>query len=278
MKKYKTDCLIIGGGPAGVSAALQLKKRGINFILVEKNAIGGLVGLARKITNSPFIYGKTGIEVTNIMKISLKKSGIKPIFDKIINIEKSGEYNAFGENSYKAKSIIVATGTKPKELIDNNYRNVFYEYDKIITDKLIKNVGVIGQGEIAVDQALSLYDRGFDVSIYFKNVLPNINFELLRELKESKIRIINNSKFISIKENTNFTTYSYKISNIVYKSNFDALLIAIGRIKQMIKLEDIDTNGIQITDNITKTGMNYISWACYSGINAAENIFKHLEG
>jgi len=277
MKEYKVDCLIIGGGPAGVSAALQLKKRDVDFILVEKKAIGGLVSLARKITNSPLIYGKTGIEVVNIMRNALKKSGIEPVFDKITNVEKSGEYNAFGEYSYKVKSIIIATGTKPKKLIDENYRNVFYGYDKIITNKEIKNVGVIGQGEIAVDQALSLYDRGFDVNIYFKNTLPNINLELLRELKKSKIKIINNAKFISIEENTNFTTYSYKKSNIVYKINFDALLIAVGRSKQIIQLENTnDTNGIQITDNITKTGMNYISRACYSGINAAENIFKYL--
>jgi thioredoxin reductase len=278
MKEYKTDCLIIGGGPAGVSAALQLKKRGVDFILVEKKAIGGLVRLARKITNSPLIYGKTGIEVANIMRNALIKSGIEPVFDKITNVEKSGEYNAFGENSYKVKSIIIATGTKPKKLVDNNYRNVFYGYDKIITNKEIKSVGVIGQGEIAVDQALSLHDRGLDVKIYFKNTLSNINFELLRELKKSKIKIINDAEFISIEESTNFTTYSYKKSNIIYKNNFDALLIAVGRIKQMIKLEDMDTNGIQTTDNITIAGMNYISLACNSGINAAEGIYKYLGG
>ena len=112
------DVLIIGGGPAGMSAALYLLRSKYSFVIVEKAMVGGKLSITTEIENYPGVGKIDGLSLAMKMKDQLSEHGIKIEQDNILDINKEGnEFIAFGEkNTYKIKQIILATGTNNKKL------------------------------------------------------------------------------------------------------------------------------------------------------------------
>jgi thioredoxin reductase (NADPH) len=107
---------IIGAGPAGIAAAIQLKRSGIGFLLLEKNRAGGLLNEANLVENFPGVpNGLAGTTLTARLRRQLSAAGIKIEKD---NVRRLGYHNGLfmiqtEKQAIAAGKIILACGTLP---------------------------------------------------------------------------------------------------------------------------------------------------------------------
>ena len=160
------NVLIIGAGPAGVTAALQLKRYGIEAVLVEKEEIGGLLRNANLVENYPgFPDGIGGSELVELFKRQLKNAGVKVCFEEVKELEYAdGRFRAkTTERLITSDIVVIASGTKPRAISDMKISEdvedrIFYAISPIrsVGDK---KIAIIGAGDAAFDFALGLSRR-----------------------------------------------------------------------------------------------------------------------
>ncbi len=113
------DVLILGGGPAGYTAAMYAARAGLSCAVVEKLSVGGQMVLTDQIDNYPGIPdGIDGYSLGQAMKQGADRAGAKTIFAEILSVDFSGDIKTVGTDSgtLRARSIIVATGADHKHL------------------------------------------------------------------------------------------------------------------------------------------------------------------
>lgn len=167
------DCIIIGAGPAGISAGIYAARASMKTIIIEKGTPGGLIAKTDEIANYPGVEDvPTGSELIERMIKQAKSFGAEFITDTVINVDLSGTTKVvYGENdTYEGKSVIIATGSNPRLL------NVLGE--KEFTGKGIAycatcdapffqdlDIYVVGSGEAAVEEAMYLTKFGRSVTL-----------------------------------------------------------------------------------------------------------------
>jgi thioredoxin reductase len=164
------DLIIIGGGPAGIGAALHSGRTGIKVLLIEAGEPGGRLGHADWIRNFPLAAPKgcPGRKITRQLSRQLKNSGTVVLNGRCRKIDQKGQYFTaqVGGKRYLSKSAILATGLPPKKLTVKGAKeayvnNLMHQYWDEIPGRLNgKLIVVIGGGEVALDQARSLASRG----------------------------------------------------------------------------------------------------------------------
>ena len=157
---------MIGGGPAGMTAAIYGARYGLKTLLLESKVLGGAQATSPGIENYPGYTFIVGIELANKMKEQVKKSGsiIKEITD-VRSIERDGEDGDFlldtRRGAYRAKAIIMATG--------GGHKRLDVPGEEMLTGRGVsfcatcdgplfrdKTVAVVGGGNTAVTEALYL--------------------------------------------------------------------------------------------------------------------------
>ena len=163
-KEQVYDVVIIGGGPAGLTAGIYAGRSGLKTIIVEKGLPGGQIAQTDEVENYPgFPEGISGPELANRMAEQAKKFGAEVVMDEVtgLEVQEDGFLVKGFEKNYKAKSVIIATGANPKKLgvpgEDKFYgRGVstcatcdgFFYRDK--------EVVVVGGGDAAVEEGIYL--------------------------------------------------------------------------------------------------------------------------
>jgi len=159
------DIIILGGGPAGLSAGIYSSRAKLKTLILNEGTIGGQVVLTHEIANYPGVETVPGYQLVNTMKKQAKSFGCKIKANlTITKINLQGdikEVEVNGKTTYKAKSIIIATGGKPRSLgIDgeDEFKGKGVSYcatcdGDFYTDK---EIAVIGGGNSALEEADSL--------------------------------------------------------------------------------------------------------------------------
>lgn len=159
------DVMIIGAGPAGIAAAIQLRRCGVPTVLVEKERIGGLLWNANLVENYPgFPNGISGPRLVSLFERQLERTGVKVVFDevKMLDIVENMPIVETCSNVYRSPVVMIASGTKPRPFpleIPSNVQNRVFSSVCPLLKARGKYVAIIGGGDAAFDYALNLSRR-----------------------------------------------------------------------------------------------------------------------
>lgn len=270
------DLGIIGGGPAGYTAAFQARSKGLSVVLFEKDKVGGVClnrGCipTKAILHSAELYEEMesatelGITAENLsfdyskvverkdkiveklrksLELSLKNSGVV-----VVNAEakipshtmKNGENQVFAnEEIYECKKIITATGSKPRDFDGLRFDHKFIlSSDDILNLKTLpKSIVIIGSGAIGIEWAriLSAFDVEVTIVEMADHLLPLADIEVSKRVE----RIFKSKK---IKFYTSNGVEKIENQNVTLKSGEtltpELVLLATGRTPQPIENCDI---------------------------------------
>lgn len=264
------DVIIIGGGPAGYTAALYSARAGLNTLLIERMSAGGQMTLTGDIDNYPgFEEGIDGFTLGMKMQQSAERFGAKTEYDEVLSVDFSQKIKyiktAMGE--YSAKTVIIATGANPKmlglkneaELTGRGIHYCAHCDGRFYKDK---TVAVVGGGNSAVSDALYLSNLAKKVYlIHRRNTLkathiykaPLENAENVEFLWNTSLTgVIFDNKVIGA-ELKNLK--NEEISGIA----LDGVFISIGRkpATEIFKnILNLDEYGYIVADETTKTNVD----------------------
>lgn len=113
------DIVIIGAGPAGISAGIYAVSRGKRTLIIEKNVVGGLIGKVSTVTHyAGIVEGETGVTFSKRMKEQAENAGVEIAYETVKQVALNGNIKKiYTENTvYQAKKVILANGTTPRKL------------------------------------------------------------------------------------------------------------------------------------------------------------------
>ena len=242
-KKFKTEVLIIGSGPAGYSAAIYAARSALNPILVSGSQPGGQLTITTDVENYPgFAETIQGPWLMEQMKQQSEKAGTKFINDTIKNVELTkNPFIASGDsgNVYEAKSIIIATGAQAKWLgLESEKKYMGFGVSGCATcDGFFyknKEVIVVGGGNTAVEEALYLTNHASKVTlIHRRDSLRAEKILQERLFKHPKIHILWDTVLLEVLGTDKpLSVEGAKIKNLKTgkedKIRIDGIFIAIG--------------------------------------------------
>ena len=248
-------CIIIGAGPAGMNAALYLKRAGIDVVLIEKEVPGGEMLKTNKIENYLGFESIDGGELALKMSKQIKDLGIKIMKDKVLKVTKNDKFIVETEKEkLEADYVIVATGRTPRKL--------GLRCEDVLTGKGIsycavcdgafyrgKEVAVIGGGDAALTEALYLADLCAKVYVVVRRDLR------ASEVLQSRVKAKEN---IIVLKNVNVSKLDFdeRLSSIILDDGktlpVSGMFIAIGGMPQLNFLDDLDVmmkNGYIVTND-----------------------------
>ncbi len=197
--------VIIGAGPAGIAAAIQLQREGIQPTILEKNCPGGLLRSANLVENYPgFPDGIPGNELARLFVRQITDAGIEIRHEEIETLDYcSKEYIIKTDRGeFTAPIVVVASGTEPRKFPDfetiPDIENKFFREIIPIIDIENNRIAIVGSGDAAFDYALDLSGAN-DVTIISRGdrhkCLPLL---LERAKRSSRIKILTNAKINDI--------------------------------------------------------------------------------
>lgn len=192
------DVAIIGAGPAGIAAAIYLRRAGADFVLIEKGEVGGLLRSANLVENYPgFPSGISGLDIASVFEEQMETLSIRPKKAAVtrLDAEKNSLRIETDSGSLRSKNVIICTGTVPRRLeLEGTEgpagKRILYEVNSVpeITAKS-GAVLIVGGGDAAFDHALKLKARGRDVKIISRS-RPRCLPLLMQRVKKERIEII----------------------------------------------------------------------------------------
>lgn len=193
------DCMIIGGGPAGVSTALYLKSKGRDILLLEKRAIGGLAESVSLLTHyTGLLTDESGQHFGVRLRKSLEENDIAYKIEEVVEISHDKTFTVRSEKAtYEAKSLVLAIGNE--RLVPSvPGKEAFTPYAREITEKTDRIAVVAGGSDGACKEAIYLSKYCPEVHIVekrdgifcvdqFRKMIEsreNIHFHPAREIAE----------------------------------------------------------------------------------------------
>lgn len=233
-KKHKVA--IIGAGPAGIAAAIQLQRSDITPLVFEQTRIGGLLNNAFFVENYPgFPDGISGHELVVKFRKHLRKWKISTLNERVTNlVKKEGAFLIMARKQYCADKVIIASGTAPKRpetWFENSHKKVVFEIYPIKNVRKRKIV-IIGAGDAAFDYALNLGTHN-SVTIVNRTKQRKCLNLLFRRMKQAKykkhITYVPNTKLLGITQSHNNLITRFASKGERFTLSCDYLLYAIGR-------------------------------------------------
>ncbi len=297
MKEY--DCIIVGAGPAGLTAAIYLGRAQLNCLVIGKWKLGNLYK-AHIVGNYPgFSEDVSGSFIIEEMIKQGKRFNSEFLEEEIISIENKKDKNftitTDMKKEFKAKTLILCSGKSYKM---SNIKN-----EKELTGKGVsycvtcdgyffkeKKVAVLGSKNLAAAETLELLNYSKNITIFTNGREPEFTDVLFNELRKNKI-IIRKEKIVEFKGKDKLDHVVFDDGNL---ERFDGVFIALGTTSAIsfanrLGLEVVSTN-IKV-DKDGKTNIRGV-WAAgdcigsnaqaivsaADGCNSAISIIKFLKG
>ena len=157
------DLIIIGAGPAGLSACLYASRAGLDVLIFDSAAPGGKLNVTAQIENYPGLKPTPGPEIAFTMYESALSFGAKMEYGEVLDIKDCGDYKEVvtAKQTYQTKYVLIATGTKERQMNlekENELVGRGISYCAVCDGPFFKNqeVAVIGGGNSALEEAMYL--------------------------------------------------------------------------------------------------------------------------
>ena len=230
------DVIIVGAGPAGLTAAIYACRANLKVLVLEAMTYGGQIINTPSIENYPALFKVSGFDFATNLYNQAKELGSEIKFEKVIKIIPGKEKKVITfTNSYKAKAIIIATGAVSRKLNlpnEDEFVGKGISYCATCDGNFYKGqvVAVNGGGNTAFEDAIYLADITKKVYLIHRRNEFRADASLVEQAKKKKnIEFILNSKIIKLNGDD-------KLSSITLNNNkelnIDGLFIAIGKVPE----------------------------------------------
>ena len=284
---------IIGAGPAGIAAGIQLKRYGLDPVIFEPGNIGGLLLNANLVENYPgFPNGIPGPILVELFRKQIENLSLDIRKERVLNLDYRNDSFLIvtDQEIHISEYVVIASGTNAKTLRlsvsdPTLFEHILYEvyYIKDVKDK---EIAVIGGGDAAFDYALNLSKRN---NITILNRSDNVKcLQLLweRVLTKKKIKYVPNIEVKSIEDADGRMTLNLLSKDMVNSTlTIDYLLIAVGRnsassflLNDLKKAEEyLVSNGrLHYVGDVRNENYRQVSIAVGDGIKAAMKIYDSI--
>ena len=292
------DVIIIGAGPAGLTAAIYLGRAGKKLLILEKNVYGGQIVNSKEVENYPAISKISGFEFSNNLYNQAKNFGAELKYETVVNLTKDKEVTT-NRGKYQAKSIIIATGLSNRTLeIDgvDSFIGRGISYCATCDGNFFKDkvVAVVGGGNTALEDAIFLSNICKKVYIVHRRTTFR-GEKILQDIlnKKENVEFVFNSNVVKINGNELLESIIINTNNEERELQIDGLFLAIGQIpnNSYIDIIDLDEKGYAIANEDCKTNIDgiYVAGdfrikkvrqlvtAASDGATAAINAIEYIE-
>lgn len=222
------DAVVVGGGPAGVSTAIYLKRANVNVVVIEKSYIGGQVGRSSELDNYAGYIDKDTFKFCENMQHQLEEFDIKVIRDCAIDVDFTNEKvkKIIGKKgTYEAKAIILCIGADEKKLDLPNIDKFIgsgVSYCAVCDGNFFKNkvICVVGGGSSA-----------FEDAIYLSNLASKVHLIHRRDVYTAEKYLVQKVNALSKNENAKIEMHPNTTVTALYGGN--------------------TLNAVQLTNNLT---------------------------
>ena len=254
------DLIIVGGGLAGITAAIYAARKDMNFIIISPE-FGGEIANTPTVENWPGIKSINGIELAENYVEHMKSLNVKVVENFVTEVKKQDDnfiVNTY-EGTYESKTIIWATGSRYRELKvpgEEQFKGRGVTYCSTCDGPLYKNkmVAVVGAGNNGLTSAI--YMANIAKKVYLLNKNPQLKGDpILAEklLNNPKVEIMNNTRVKEIKGDKKVTSLiTMDDKEIVV----DGVIINVGYVPITDPIKDIvelDSSGHVAVDNKNMT-------------------------
>lgn len=294
------DIVIIGAGPAGLTAAIYALRANKKVLIIEANIYGGQIVNASKIENYPGILNISGYDFASALYNQVKSLGGQFKLETVIRIDKD-RIVITDKDKYGAKAIIIATGAKNRKLkVENESKFIGKGISYCATCDgnfyKDKDVAVVGGGNTAVEDALYLADIARKVYLIHRRDSFRADEIYLNDLRSKKnVEFILNSNICKINGSDHLNSLSIKNYKDEIKTLcVDGLFIAVGQepkneiFANLINLDEygyilsedgVHTNieKIYVAGDARKKELRQLVTATSDGAIAATTAIKEME-
>lgn len=232
------DLIIIGAGPAGITASIYAKRAMLDFLIFEKWLPGGEIANSSEIENYPGINSVSGAELADKMVDHAKQLGVNINLESVESVDFKNDIKKIitDRGSYLTKTVIIATGASAKQLGvkgEEELKGRGVSYCAVCDGALFrgKTVAVVGGGDVAVEDAVYLSRLAKKVYIiHRRDELRAVKHEQEKMFKLDNIEPVWNSNVVSFngKEFLESVTVKNKITNETRDLEISGAFIAVG--------------------------------------------------
>ncbi len=268
------DLVIVGGGPAGLSAAIYAQRSLLDTVMLEREAIGGQVILTSEVDNYPGVPHVDGFSLVDAMKNQAVDLGaniqMKPVSSVSHNTETGRFYVSTSGADYDTRAVILATGAEPRLAGfqgETHFSGHGVSYCATCDGMFYrgKQVFVVGGGNSAAEEALFLTRFASKVTMIVRKDHLRAQAALIEELEHNEkveIRLLTSivsvdgedlPKTLVLRDNATGSTYEES-----HEEGSFGIFVFVGREPQaqlVNELVDLDSSGYVLTDDrmATKT-------------------------
>ncbi len=270
--RRERDLLIIGAGPAGLTAAIYAERSGLATVVLEKANIGGQVAITPVVENYPGFTSIGGKALMDMMLLQAMEYADIHEGEEVTGIQKADQGFEVTTNraAYLVKAVLIASGAESKKLGvpgEREYQGKGVSYCAACDGYFFRDgrkVFVVGGGNTAASEALYLKKIGADVTIVHRRGELRAERFLQQELKKNAVPVIFNSELRSIVGDKTVTgaVLENMLDHTVSDHPVEAIFIAIGYIPAnqpaMTLGAALDEDGYVRVDGNQRTSVSHV--------------------
>ena len=270
------DIIVIGGGPAGLTAAVYARRAGKSVLVLEKDALGGQITWSPKVENYPAVPAVSGMDLGNRMAEQAMDMGAEVEIDEVLRIEDFGShkrvYGSFG-TEYDARAVILAAGAKPRKLglkREDELVGSGVGYCAVCDGAFFKGqaVAVNGGGNSALQDAVLLSDLCSRVYLVHRRDSFRGEEALVNLLRgKENVEFVLNAVITGLKGDSELSGITVEQNGVQREIPVSGLFVAIGHEPDLAAFADFldrDAQGYAASDEgcLTKTEGFFVAGDC----------------